>query len=140
MSLSELIIPENLLKAMRDHCIACLPDEACGILSGREGRVSRIYPMTNKEPSPVSYLADSREQLRIQKEMREKNEGMLAIFHSHPRSPAYPSAKDVSLAFYDDAVYVIVGLTESGVSEIRAFTIAEGVVTEIPLRSAGDSC
>jgi proteasome lid subunit RPN8/RPN11 len=129
--MSELTIPKDLLQEMLDHCVACFPNEACGILAGAECRVSRVYLMVNHDPSPVSYLMDPREQLRVQKKMRGNSERMVAIFHSHPRSPAYPSAKDVRMAFYDDAVYVIVGLVEGAVSEIRAFTIVEGAVTEV---------
>jgi proteasome lid subunit RPN8/RPN11 len=129
----ELIIPKDLLQEVLDHCVSCFPNEACGILAGAECRVSRVYLMVNHDPSPVSYLMDPREQLRVQKEMRGKNERMLAIFHSHPRSPAYPSVKDVRMAFYDDAVYVIVGLVDGTVREIRAFTIVEGAVTEVRL-------
>ena len=133
--MSELTIPKDLLQELLDHCIACFPNEACGILAGAEGRVSRVYSIANNEPSPVSYLMDTREQFRVQKEMREKDERMLAIFHSHPQSPAYPSARDVSLAFYDDVVYVIVGLAGRTVNEIRAFTIVGGAVTEVLIRT-----
>lgn len=133
--MSELIIPDDLLQAMRDHCVACFPNEACGILAGIENRVSRVYFVTNTEPSPVSYLMDPQEQVRLLREMRERRERMIAIFHSHPQSPAYPSARDVSLAFYDDVIYVIVGLMERRVSEIRAFTIVEGIVTEVDVKA-----
>jgi proteasome lid subunit RPN8/RPN11 len=56
---------------------------------------------------------------------------MVAIFHSHPQSPAFPSAKDVSLAFYQDAIYVIVGLMNQQDPEIRAYTIVDGLVTDV---------
>jgi proteasome lid subunit RPN8/RPN11 len=133
--MSELIIPKDLLKKILDHCRMAFPNEACGILSGKGGQVSRIYAVTNIEPSPVSYFMDPGEQLRVQKEMRERGERMMAIFHSHPQSPAYPSAKDIKLAFYDDAVYMIVGLSGSGAGEIRAFTIIEGNVSDIGIRA-----
>jgi len=131
----ELIIPKDLLEKILDHCKMAFPNEACGILAGKGEQVSRVYAMTNIEPSPVSYFMDPGEQFRVQKEMRERGEGMIAIFHSHPQSPAYPSAKDVKLAFYDDAVYMIVGLSGSGADEIRAFNIREGNVTEIGIRA-----
>jgi proteasome lid subunit RPN8/RPN11 len=131
----ELIIPKDLLEKILDHCKMAFPNEACGILAGKGEQVSRVYAMTNIEPSPVSYFMDPGEQFRVQKEMRERGEGMIAIFHSHPQSPAYPSAKDVKLAFYDDAIYMIVGLSGSGADEIRAFNIREGNVTEIGIRA-----
>ena len=131
----ELIIPKDLLEKILDHCKMAFPNEACGILAGKGEQVSRVYAMTNIEPSPVSYFMDPGEQFRVQKEMRERGEGMIAIFHSHPQSPAYPSAKDVKLAFYDDAVYMIVGLSGSGADEIRAFNIREGNVSDIGIRA-----
>jgi len=130
----ELIIPRDLFDEILEHCSSAFPNEACGILAGKEGRVARVYAVTNIEPSPVSYFMDPGEQLHVQKQMRERKEEMVAIFHSHPQSPAYPSAKDVNLAVYEDTFYVIVGLSEGKVNEIRAFTITEGNVREVGIR------
>ena len=130
----ELIIPRDLFDEILEHCSSAFPNEACGILAGKEGRVARVYAVTNIEPSPVSYFMDPGEQLHVQKQMRERKEEMVAIFHSHPYSPAYPSAKDVQLAFYDDTVYLIVGLSVGKVNEIKAFTITEGNVREVGIR------
>lgn len=107
-----LVIPKNLFDEMISHCRDAYPNEACGILSGKDEEVLKVYKMANIEKSPVSYEFDSREHINAIKNMRENNYTMLAIFHSHPSSPAYPSAKDVSLAFYEDCIYVIVSLIE----------------------------
>jgi len=132
--MTELIIPKNLFEKILDHCRAAFPNEACGILSGKRGQVSRVYAMTNIEPSPVSYFMDPGEQLHVQKQMRDNKEEMVAIFHSHPESPAYPSAKDVNLAFYEDAFYMIVGFSRGITGKTRAFAIVEGNVQEINIR------
>lgn len=116
------------------HCTVCFPNEACGILAGSGNRVSKVYPITNTEPSPVSYFMEPAEQFRVMKELRQKGLCMLAIFHSHPQSPAFPSAKDVSLAFYDDAVYLIIGLTNPEFPEIKAYAINDKHVREASLR------
>lgn len=129
----ELIIPRDLFDEVLEHCSSVFPHEACGILAGIEGRVARVYPVKNIDSSPVSYFMDPSEQLHIQKQMRERKEEMVAIFHSHPQSPAYPSAKDVRLAFYEDAFYMIVGLSEDIIGETRAFTIVGGNVQEITI-------
>ncbi|NJD57395.1 MAG: M67 family metallopeptidase [Nitrospirae bacterium] len=134
--MTELIIPKDLFETILDHCRTARPNEACGILAGRGEQVSRVYAMTNIEPSPVSYFMDPGEQLRVQKEMRERGEEMVAIYHSHPQSPAYPSVKDVTLAFYEDSFYVIVSLSEGIVNGMKAFSIVEGTVSEIPLTIA----
>lgn len=118
------------------HCREGYPDEACGLLAGLGKEVSQLYRMTNADPSPVSYLMDADEQCAAMRDMRERGVAMLAIFHSHPASPAYPSGKDVDLAFYDDCVYIIVGLS-GGAAEaepvVKAYTIREGRVEEEPL-------
>jgi len=103
------LISESLFKELILHCKEVYPEEACGILSGKKGRVEEIFKMTNIEHSPVSYLMDSKEQFKVMKEMRLRGLEMLGIYHSHTASEAYPSAKDISLAFYDVA-YVIVSL------------------------------
>lgn len=117
---------------MLAHCKEGLPNEACGILAGSGSEVSNIYKMTNIENSPVSYFMDSEEQFKIMKEIREKNFSMIAIFHSHPSSAAYPSQRDESLAFYDDATYVIVSLIGTE-PVVRGFSIREGKIQEIEI-------
>jgi proteasome lid subunit RPN8/RPN11 len=127
--MSELIIPRQILDEMLAHCRGGYPSEACGILAGRENKVSRIYRMTNTEKSPVSYQLDSKEHIEVIRDMRENNLSMVGIFHSHPASQAYPSPKDVSLAFYEDAVYVIVSLAGKE-PQVKAFSIMQGEISE----------
>ena len=110
--MDNLVIPEKIYEEFIRHCREEAPYEACGILAGRGREVTVAYRMTNAERSSVSYMMDSGEQFRAMKEMRAENLSMLAIYHSHPSSPAYPSSKDVSLAFYEDALYIIVSLAE----------------------------
>jgi len=131
-----LTIPKHIFEEMLLHCKKAHPNETCGILAGKGDEVSKIYTMTNTENSPVSYFMDSKEQFKAIKNMRENNHTMLAIFHSHPSSPAYPSAKDVSLAFYEDCIYVIVSLSASGGKEqpeVNGFLIREGNVRSVSL-------
>lgn len=117
---------------MLAHCRQGCPSEVCGILAGKDNQVSRIYRMTNAENSPVSYMMDSKEQFKVMKDIRENNLSMVAIYHSHPSSPAYPSLKDVSLAFYDDAVYVIVSLMEDK-PNVKAYAIKGKVEEEVEI-------
>lgn len=126
----KLIIPQHIFDEMIAHCKKGLPYEACGILAGEGNMVSKIYTMTNIEKSPVSYLLDSKEQFNVMKDMREHNLSMLAIFHSHPSSAAYPSRTDLNLAFYEDAVYVIVSLLER-TPVAKGFSIKEGKIEEV---------
>src|SRR5512139_3070821 len=121
----QLIIPQLIFDEMIAHCKKGYPYEACGILAGEGDMVSKIYAMTNIEKSPVSYQLDSKEHLNAMKDMRENNLSMVAIFHSHPSSSAYPSHTDVKLAFYEAAVYIIVSLSEN-TPVVKAFSINEG--------------
>lgn len=132
----ELVISREHVDQLVTHCRACYPNEACGILAGTGNTVTRVYPMTNIEPSPVSYLMDSKEQFSMMKELRQEGLAMLAIFHSHPQSPAYPSGKDISLAFYQDVVYLIIGLTYPESPDIKSYTIIDGEVKESFVRIA----
>jgi proteasome lid subunit RPN8/RPN11 len=132
MIVESLIIPQHIFHEMLAHCKDGYPNEACGILAGRNGEVSKIYRMANTENSPVTYMLDSREQFKVMKDMRDNNLSMLAIFHSHPSSAAYPSAKDVSLAFYEDAFYIIVSLMEKE-PVVKGFSIREGNIEEIEI-------
>lgn len=117
---------------MLAHCKTCYPNEACGILAGRDDEVSAIFKMTNIENSTVTYMMDSKEQFQAMKDMRENNLSMLAIFHSHPSSAAYPSERDVSLAFYDNCVYIIISLLDKE-PVVMAYSIKERDINEIRL-------
>jgi proteasome lid subunit RPN8/RPN11 len=128
--MTRVVIPRFLLDRMISHCRSVYPHEACGILAGKGESVEKIYEMTNTERSHVSYLMDPAEQFRAMRAMRLEGTRMVAIYHSHPHSPAYPSARDVALAFYSDSLYVILGLGNPERPEVRAFEIVEGEVTE----------
>lgn len=110
------------------------PNEACGLLAGKDGEATRIYRMTNAERSPVIYRMEPKEQLRVFNEMEEEGLELVAIYHSHTRSPAYPSATDVNLAYYPEAVYLIASLADQDSPELRGFRITDGRVTEVELK------
>ncbi len=131
--MSKLIISNDLLDKIVSHCKSVYPIEACGILVGKNRVIESIYEMTNIENSTVSYMMDPEEQFRIMKVIRNDGNDMVAVYHSHPYFSAYPSARDVELAFYSDSAYVIVSLAEKDKPEIKAFEIVEGNVSEIKI-------
>lgn len=131
-----LTVPFGILNDMISHCIGEYPNEACGILAGKDGIVKNIYKMKNIENSPVSFMMDPTEQLRVMKQIRTEGLLMLAIFHSHPFASSYPSAKDVNLAFYDDVIYIIVSLAED-IPIVKGYSISEGRVEEINIITEG---
>ncbi|MGB9376284.1 MAG: M67 family metallopeptidase [Mycobacteriales bacterium] len=117
--------------ARRDH-----PDEACGIVAGPAGsdRAERLIPMANAERSPTFYRFDAMEQLRVWREMDDRDEAPVVIYHSHTATEAYPSRTDISLASEPDAHYVLVSTREPDTEELRSYRIVDGAVTEEELR------
>jgi len=112
------------------------PNECCGIVASSDGAAVKVFRATNAEASPVRYSLDPREQYEITKEIETQGWELGAIYHSHTRSPAYPSQTDVNLAFYPDALYVIVSLAGENAPDLRAFKIAGAQIEEVPLAPA----
>jgi [CysO sulfur-carrier protein]-S-L-cysteine hydrolase len=117
--------------ARRDH-----PEEACGVIAGPIGtdRPVRHIPMDNAERSMTFYRFDATEQLRVWREMDDRDEEPIVIYHSHTATEAYPSRTDISFAGEPGAHYVLVSTRTPDVDEIRSFRIVDGVVTEEPVR------
>ena len=115
---------------MISHCQNEFPNEACGIVGGKGEQVEKVYPMTNSDKSPETFFMAPQEQLRVMKEIRNLGLDMIAIYHSHVASEAYPSAHDVELVFYPEASYVIVSLKGKDNPSVRSFKINDGKITE----------
>ena len=129
-----LQIPQSIREAMVQRAREAYPRECCGLLAGRDGRVTHHFPMTNIEASPTRYQMDPREQFQVFKTMRALGIELLAIYHSHPDHPAYPSQTDVSLAYYPEAVYIILGIRgDSTDVVIRGFYIRNQAISEADL-------
>jgi [CysO sulfur-carrier protein]-S-L-cysteine hydrolase len=115
------------------HARDDLPNECCGIVATSDGSAVHVYRATNAEASPVRYSLEPGEQYRITMEIEERGWELGAIYHSHTRSPAYPSQTDVNLAFYPDALYLIVSLADPESPDMRAFRIVDGKIDEAEL-------
>ena len=122
-------IPHAIHDDIIDHARSGFPLEVCGILGGTDTTVSSIYRMTNTDASNEHFMMEPREQFTVVKELRVKGISMLAIYHSHPESPARPSEEDIRLALTPGVSYVIVSLQDPGQPIIRSFMIADEVVT-----------
>jgi proteasome lid subunit RPN8/RPN11 len=132
-------IPKRILEEMVDHARKEFPFEACGILAGRDGEASKLYPLQNEERSEVSYFASPKEQIKAFKKMREEGLELVGIYHSHPNSPARPSQRDVELAFYPEAVYLIVSLKSPDMPEVRAYRLTKERIEEVEIVLKEDS-
>lgn len=125
-----LILKKEFLEKIVSQSKREFPNEACGILAGKENTVEKVYEMTNAEKSPSTYFMDAKEQFKVMKEIRILGLEMLGIYHSHAASPARPSAHDIELALYPEAAYVIISLQDKNNPVARSFRIQEGKVTE----------
>ncbi len=123
-------------KEMIEHGLREFPNEACGLLAGKDGSAVRVFVMRNLDASPVSYRLDPKEQLEVFDRMDEEGLELFGIFHSHTHSEAYPSETDKRLALYPEARYFIVSLSDRESPVIRAFRILEGEVAEEELTIA----
>jgi [CysO sulfur-carrier protein]-S-L-cysteine hydrolase len=127
-----LTISADLRAQILAHARADHPDEACGVIAGPEGsdRPDRFIRMLNAERSPTFYRFDSLEQLRVWREMDDRGEEPVVIYHSHTATEAYPSRTDISYASEPNAHYVLVSTRDPDREEFRSFRIVDGEVTE----------
>ncbi len=109
----KLQIPRPLYEEMLAQALAELPNECCGLLAGRDDRVTHRYPLSNALASPVRYESDPQAMFAAVKDMRKEGTDVLAIYHSHPTSAPVPSRTDLERNFYGpEVVHLIISLKE----------------------------
>jgi proteasome lid subunit RPN8/RPN11 len=133
-----LTISRELHDKIIAHARADHPDEACGVIAGPagSGKPTRFIQMQNAERSPTFYRFDSLEQLKVWREMDDRDEEAVVIYHSHTATEAYPSRTDISYASEPQAHYVLVSTRDPDVTEFRSYRIIDGEVTEEPVSVA----
>ncbi len=125
MTDSPLILPKSIYQAIIDHAREGKPEEVCGLLRGRDGRVIDIYKAKNVAPQRImDYEVDPLALLK-QFDWEDEGDALIAIYHSHPQDPAYPSASDAINAHYPDAVYIICSLEDDDHPVLRGFYLRE---------------
>jgi proteasome lid subunit RPN8/RPN11 len=140
-------IPRDVHDELLAHAREDAPNECCGLIGGTGGEAKTVYRARNTEASPLRYNLDPKDQFRIMSEMDARGEELSAIYHSHTKSPAYPSQTDINLALMDrrengevvgkaplfpGTIYLIASLAE-GEEPLRGFEIDEDGVTEVEL-------
>jgi proteasome lid subunit RPN8/RPN11 len=127
-------LPVSYLQGIVDHAREGKPNEVCGLIAGRNGYPVKLYRTTNSDPTPrVRYNVEPGELLNALREIEDNGWKLLAIYHSHPESEAYPSGTDVSLSYYPEAIYIIASLVDEQSPVVRAFRIVDHKITELPL-------
>ena len=131
-------ILKSIYDQMISHAKIGYPNEACGILGGpANGPADHFFAMRNVDEASISYFMDPKEQLQAFKRMRELGVDMKGIFHSHVASEAFPSQKDVRLAFYSNVSYLIVSLSDLENPVLRSFQIQNEKVIEEEIKIVG---
>ncbi len=124
---------DELVRHARDD----LPNECCGVIGSRGGAAETVYRAVNGAASPLRYELESRDLLRIFNAIDDADQQVGAIYHSHTRSAAYPSQTDINLALYPDALYIIISLADAEAPDVKAFSIVDRKVGEVPLVITG---
>lgn len=137
-----LAIPREISEQMARHAEACLPEEACGLLAGRPGKISRIFLVENDLHSPVRFHMHPLSQWKALDQIDKEGLELLGIFHSHPAGPSEPSRSDVREFLYPGVVTIILSRGDPGNPQaagcldswvMRAFLIENATVSEVIL-------
>jgi proteasome lid subunit RPN8/RPN11 len=133
-----LALPPSVADELMRHARDELPNEACGLLSGSlaDGNATTFHAARNAEASPLRYNVHPEDLVRIIFAIEDAGEELVAIFHSHTRSAAVPSATDRRTAMYPDSTYLLASLAEfeaPPARALRAWRIYRGQAFEVPL-------
>lgn len=130
--MSRLQLSSRIGRALIEHADEALPRECCGLLAGKEEVIQAYFPLPNASPHPERrYFAEPQALLKAFREIRERDQELLGIYHSHPSSLPEPSPTDIEQALYPDCTYFIVGPAEYD-PRLRAFRITDERVEPVP--------
>ncbi len=119
-------ISQQLVDEMVAHAREDLPNECCGLIGGRDGAATAVIRVANSAASPLRYEMDPQEQYNALKEIEDGGGELLAIYHSHTKSAAYPSQTDVNQAvMWPEQVYVIVSLQDADAPDVKAYLLQD---------------
>jgi len=128
-------LPRSLVNQLLQHAQQTEAKEVCGFISSQRGNPAQVYPVTNIALTPECRFAmNPEDQINALRQMRERNEELFAIYHSHPSSPAVPSIIDLKEAGYPEALYLIISLDTKGVLEMRGYRINGHDAEEVQLK------
>ncbi len=128
-------IRREILAAMREEVSKAPAQECCGVLAGRDGIITAIFPAANALQSATAYEIAPQELFRVMKEIRTANLQLMGIYHSHPAGENRPSRSDVERAFYPETPYFILSPLPDASQPVRAFLIRDGGFTELKIET-----
>jgi proteasome lid subunit RPN8/RPN11 len=133
-----LMIPKSIFNELIAHARQGLPLEVCGILGGNGDRVTAMNPMANADASSEHFTLEPQEQFAVHKALRAKGLSILAIYHSHPATPARPSPEDIRMAYTPGVSHVIISLADTTGADVKSFQIVNGTVEQERLEIVSD--
>lgn len=127
-------ISQGLVDEMVAHAREDLPNECCGMVGGRDGEATRVIRVANSAASPLRYEMDPQGQYNALKEIEDDGGELLAIYHSHTKSAAYPSQTDVNQAVaWPEQIYVIVSLADGDAPDVKAYLLNDLKIADAEL-------
>jgi proteasome lid subunit RPN8/RPN11 len=127
-------IAQGLIDEMVAHAREDLPNECCGMVGGNGGEATSVVRVVNSAASPLRFEMDPQGQYDALKEIEEGGGELLAIYHSHTKSAAYPSQTDVNQAVnWPDAIYVIVSLEDPDSPDVKAYWLKDLKIADAEL-------
>jgi proteasome lid subunit RPN8/RPN11 len=119
-------IAQSLIDEMVAHAREDLPNECCGMVGGRDGEAEVVVRVENAAASPLRYEMDSQGQYDALKSIEDEGRELLAIYHSHTETAAYPSQTDVNQAVaWPEQIYVIVSLADQDKPDVKAYLLED---------------
>lgn len=128
-----LTIARSLYDQILADADARLPEEACGLLAGVEGVVQQVTPITNDLHSQTRFRMHPQEQVNAMLQMEKENLDLIAIYHSHPTGPDYPSETDLAEYNYPGIPYFLLWRT-GRVWLAGLFSIDDGIIVPISMQ------
>jgi len=130
-------IAQSLIDELVAHAREDLPNECCGLIGGRDGEATIVHRVENAAASPLRYEMDPKAQYDAYTAIEADGQELLAIYHSHTKSAAYPSQTDVNQAVaWPDQVYVIVSLQDPDTPDVKGYLLKDMKIADVELQVA----
>ncbi|HEY4779339.1 MAG TPA: M67 family metallopeptidase [Solirubrobacterales bacterium] len=131
---SRMRISQGLVDEMVAHAREDLPNECCGMVGGRDGEATEVIRVANAAATPLRYEMDPQEQYDALRKIEGGGNELLAIYHSHTKSAAYPSQTDVNQAVaWPEQIYVIVSLADEDAPDVKAYLLKDLKIADVEI-------
>ena len=127
-----LVINQSVYDEIVAHSLELKPIESCGYLAGKDLNIERLYKMVNIDNEPDHFSFEPKEQFSVVKDARQSGFDLIAVYHSHPESPARPSQEDLRLLKDPNMIYVIISLMTE-IPDIKAFRLDNNNMTSVTI-------